>query len=372
MNNPQLLSDFNRKRNIHLNKSSLIHNDEDIISIFLKRPVDLSLDEKKKLKQYYSITDRNAIIDALKYHKIYPFAAHIFSYLNCDKVFWDKEHQKFVDRNKKIKSLLHSIFTKMKLFSCKSLTLTENFGVILSTNSCIGCFCSGDVDLSADLYEKDIIESCLNEFNFYSKKQPEKIGQYSGQSMQFYNDRFIDGGFWINVIWKPVTRAYLIQDKYELRLSADRLKYKLIPNTNIKVLGDTSLMYFSALHISAGHYFTLSPGPRLYVDIDRLSRCLEINWKDLIKWEDEDDAGIRISMVLYICSKFLNSPIPEICFKKVLKNKRNNYLFNYLYNKKKNNFQDKGSLIRRLYIELASDDRNILFSFLSRLLKAIF
>ena len=71
--------------------------------------------------------------------------------------------------------------------------------------------------------------------NFFSKDQPNSIGEYVGQSMQFFNESIFEEGFWINVIWKPVTRAFLVQEKYEKRLSKDRLDALTIPNTSIRV-----------------------------------------------------------------------------------------------------------------------------------------
>jgi hypothetical protein len=361
-----------RKRKENYKTANLIYKGQDVTSLLLRHVNDLTFDEKQKIKEFYTNIGRDRIEKGVVSNKIIPFAAHIFIDLDCDKSFWKNKHDFFVERNKKIKLLLDSIFRKIDTYSCESLTLTENFAVVLSSNLCIGCFSSGDVDLSADLNDKDEIIACLNEFNFYSKDQPKQIGEYSGQSMQFYNRDFFDEGFWINVIWKPVTRAFLIQDKYELRLSKDRILYKLITDTKIRVLNDTSLMYFCALHISAGHYFTLSPGLRLYVDIDRLARTCDINWGDIIKWEEEDDAGIRISTVLYLSYKLFNTPIPKIAYKRVLKNNRNKKLIKYLYNIKTNKIQNRSSRLRRLYVELVSDDRNIAFSFIIRIKKLIF
>jgi len=126
-------------------------------------------------------------------------------------------------------------------------------------------------------------------------------------------------------------------------------------------------MYFCALHISAGHYYTLSPGLRLYVDIDRLARGSDVNWDELMKWGIEDEAGIRIATVMYICHKLLKTPIPKRVYQEALKNKRNSRLVNYLYNTKTNQIQNKSSKLRRLYIELASDNKNLVYAIKGRL-----
>ena len=233
----------------------------------------------------------------------------------------------------------------------------------------IGCFSSGDVDISANVSEKNKIITCLNDFDFYCEDQTDEIGEYTGQSMQFYNNNFLDTGFWINVIWKPVTRAFLIQEKYERRLEKARNNYKLIENTRIRVLDDTELMYFCCLHISAGHYFTLTPGLRLYYDIDRLASYGNINWNDLRLWEIEDNAGLRISLMLILCNRILNSKIPVKIFNNPLLKFRNRLLLNYLFNRKRNKIQANSSFFRRLVIEILSDNKNVLVSIFYRAYK---
>ena len=179
----------------------------------------------------------------------------------------------------------------------------------------------------------------------------------------FYNPDILGQGYWINILWTTTSRAFLIQDKYDARLSKERLLAESIEGTNIRVLNETSLMYFCALHIASGHYYTLTPGLRLYVDIDRLARGCNVNWDQLIEWSKEDDAGIRIAAVMYFSHKLLKTPIPQKVYQKALKNHRNNRLINYLYNAKTNQIQNKSNKLRRLYIELASDDKNLVYAF---------
>ena len=351
---------------------NISYQDRDIASLLVRDANSLTVEEKNNIKSFYADQGFDKVKTAITDNQIVPFSAHIFMTLDCDQEYWHKVHSSFIERNKKIISLLDSVFTKMREYECKSLTLTENFAVVLSSNSCIGCFSSGDVDLSADINDMNKIVSGLDDLGFYSKQQPKSIGEYSGQSMQFYNGSAIDNGFWINVIWKPVTRAFLIQDKYETRLANDRLVAKLVPNTQIRVLNDTSLMYFCALHIAAGHYYTLTPGLRLYVDIDRLARGCNIDWDEILKWAKEDNAGIRIAVVMYLSYKLFKTPIPKKLYEKALENNRNIRFIRYLYDPESGQIQGKSSKLRRLYVELASDDRNLLLNLLVRFTKLLF
>jgi hypothetical protein len=358
-----------RKRILFNSNLNFEFNQKDIQYLFIKEYKSLSHEEKETIKEFYYSKSKTDFYNLLEYNQIIPFGAHILSELNCDKTFWKSKYEFFFDRNNKIKELLNSIFQKLDSVNCKSITLTENFAVLLSTKSNLGCFSSGDVDLSANIYEKDKIISCLNDFDFYSDDKSNKIGEYSGQSMQFFNKNFLDNGFWINIIWKPVTRAFLIQNRYEKRLDKARINYKLIENTSIRVLCDTELMYFCCLHISAGHYFTLTPGLRLYYDIDRLASYGNIDWNNLKLWEIEDNAGLRISFVLLLSKKILNSKIPENIFNTPLAKFRNKLFLNYLFDSNRNKIQSNSSFFRRLIIELLSDNKNIIFSFFYRFYK---
>lgn len=340
---------------------------QNIIPLLLREFESLSAEERDLILKYYSEYSTEHIFAMAKGNKIIPFVADVFIKLGCDTEYWLPHYDFYLRRNSKLKQLLDSIFRNLKAHNCKSVVLTENFGALLASHGNLACFCSGDVDLAADISEKENIVNCLRDFEFHSKDQPSRIGEYSGQSMQFYSDEAIDGGFWINVVWKPVTRAFLIQSKYEARLKRDRLLAKEYDETYIRILENTSLLYFCALHSSAGHYFTLTPGLRLFVDIDRVAREPNIHWQDILDWEVEDEAGIRISMALYLTHKVFKTPIPEPILLKIESNIANNKLLGYLYNSQTNQIQSKSSVFRRLYVELASDNRNLVINLFSRI-----
>lgn len=361
-----------RKRKEFKKNLNFLYKSKDLNYLFLKEFDSLTQKERNQIIQYYNSKNKLEIFEALKSNKIIPFGAYILSQLDCDRDYWQPKYDFFFERNLKIKDLLDLIFKKLDAFACKSIALTENFGVLLSTNSNIGCFSSGDIDLSANIFERDKIIECLNHFGFYSKDKLNVIGEYSGQSMQFFNKNFLDEGFWINVIWKPVTRAFLVQDNYESRLDKERINFKLVENTRIRVLNDTALMYFCCLHISAGHYFTLTPGLRLYYDIDRLASHGDINWNNLKLWESEDKAGLRISFVLILSKKILNSKIPIDIFESPLNKLRNRKFLNYLFDGNNFTIQSESSLLRRLFVELRSDDKNIIINFFNRFIKYFF
>ena len=365
------MRDITRERKQTNENYEALFRGKSITALLLRQPESFSLKERELLLDYYSEHSKEHLLTIAEGKKIIPFVVDVFIELECDQQFWRPHYDFYLHRNQKIKGLLDSIFNELEAFGCISVVLTENFGALLASDSSLACFCSGDVDLSADISEKNAIVNCLKSFSFESNNQPSKIGEYSGQSMQFYNDEAIDGGFWINVIWKPVTRAFLIQNKYEVRLNRDRLSAKKCGDSNIRILDDSSLLYFCALHSSAGHYFTLSPGLRLFVDIDRMARKPAINWQNILDWEIEDAAGIRISMALYLANKVFKTPVPVEVLSRIESRSANRKLFRYLFDSKINQIQSKSSKWRRLYVELSSDNRNLFINFFSRILNYI-
>ena len=126
-------------------------------------------------------------------------------------------------------------------------------------------------------------------------------------------------------------------------------------------------MYFCALHIASGHYYTLTPGLRLYVDIDRLARAANIDWDLILKWVEEDEAGIRVQIVMYIAYKLFKTPVPSKVFNEIFNSRRNRIFINYLLKSDTKQIQSKSSRLKRLYIELASDGKSFFASILKRL-----
>lgn len=353
----RIVEQNNKQQYFFINNSSIKH-------LFLKRPIDLLDNEIKSIKDYYNLFTKDQLLEQLSQNQILPFGAHAFSHLNLDKDFWNNLHKESELRAFKILDSLNSIFQESVNYGCNSLTLTENFATVLLSGSCLGCFSSGDVDLSADIQEKDQIISLMKAFGYKNTSTASKIGEYSGQSCQFYNQDELNGsGFWINVIWLPVTRAFFLQDKFNERLIYQRLQAETLPNYSIRILNQESLLYFSALHISAGHYYVLTPGFRLYVDLDRIIRNHKIDFNTILKWESDDDAGIRISMPIYLCFKILGTPISTELKKRIEDNSNALNLINYIINLNTFVIRNKSNFLQRLLIELLSSGKNPIFHF---------
>jgi len=327
--------------------------------LLLRLPESLSMEEKESIKAFYTINGRIYVEKIAIQNKIIPFAAHVFMHIHCDSDYWKAKHDFWQKRNRIIKEMLEKLFLAFNRNNVKSTCLVENFATVLRSDACIGCFCSGDVDISADLNERIQIAKSLEELNFSMDKRIDQSITNSNQVSTFYNDDLIADGFRINVMWQPIARSFLVQEDYDVRFSKERLKATTIMESNIRVLNATALMYYNILHIALGHYYTLSPGMRLYVDIDRLARTNEVNWGELLKWTIEDHSRIRTAIVLHLSFEILKTPIPKGLFQKMYRNKRCMNMISYLYDKDQNKLQNKGDRFHRLFVELNSNDCNI-------------
>lgn len=322
------------------------------------------------LKHEFPINNYNEMYQLLMQRKIVPFGAHILKSLenemNIENDYWSNIHEKYLVRNINIKNEMIRLFEYFELNHVKSICLFENFGTILLANSCLGCFSSGDVDLNADKAEKEVINNLLIQLGYKSKKR-------RGVSEEIMSSFYIHGvipenDFWVNIEWKPIARSYIhTMKKLQERLAFLRAHESIILENGIRLLNPTAMIYFNLLHISIGHYYNVSPGIRLYVDVDRLSRAKSIDWNSILKWASEDKQEIRIATSIKLCRYFLNSPLPEITFIPKIE-KRSNQIVDYLYNKKSKSFLPKVFVHNQILIDSLSEDVSLVAYMFRRLI----
>ena len=329
----------------------------------------MSKEEIDVLKHEYLKIGRDTI-DAylIKNKQMRPFAAQAFVVANCDVEYWNSVHQSYVNRNTKILDVLVDIFWDFENAGGKILCVYENFGAVLSSRESIVCFASGDVDFSVNEDEEWLAIDVLKKHGFILNIRKDHASVSTKLLLPFFNPNAFDGdGYWLNIMRKPICRNFMcVQGKYNKRLSVLRAssteKYKETP---VQLLNPTPMVYYNALHFACEHHYSASPGIALCCDVDRIVRVREIDWKLLARWCKEDDAGLRILLVLDICNYFLKTPVPLEVFGEESEN--------YKRLRSKIIDTEKGILVpqigktARLTTELASDDLPMAFSLISRL-----
>lgn len=352
---------------------------ENILPLLLKNSCDLSGKDKQQIINFYFSVGKQQFEKLCVANKVLPFAAHILVCLGIDREYWISKHDLFLTRNIKILTSVVNVFEKFEENGIKSAVLCENFAVLLSSEECLGCFCSGDVDIYADISERNLIISVMNDLGFKMPAPIVQMSEYAGQSIQFVNYELLSQEFWVNIIWVPVTRAFLYQDRYKKRLQLERSRCEKYKSSSIKLFDKTALLYFCCLHIAAGHYYSLSPGVRLYYDVDRLVRSREINWDKIEEWQREDVVGFRVAVVLYLSKILLNAPVPDFSYRRAISKMKIKCLVRYLVDPKSKHLQSKNSLLRRLWIEVVSESAfvplaliRLLYRVVNRSLKCAF
>lgn len=337
------------------------------VALLLHQDGTLSSDQISWLEDFYTKQGRESCFEMIRAAKIIPFGAHILSKLGIDSDFWERKHNDYYSRNEEIYKKLSQVFEDITKEGCYSLCLMENFAVLLRSKSCLSCFCSGDVDLTADIDERNTIEQIFIKHGFIKDTRRNNV---EDKMTNYYNHSFLEGGFWINIMWKPIARRLLLdQRRITKRFESARNHASTIKSSSIRVLENTELMYFSLLHIASSHFYTLTPGMRLYTDIDRLARNCLIDWSKIPIWSKIDKIGLRTDLVLSICSDILNTPIPSEAYNSQAISPTFVKLKEYLIRKEDLVFFERSGKLHRLYVEFLSDDVNLGKALINRILR---
>ncbi|BCR36099.1 nucleotidyltransferase family protein [Mariniplasma anaerobium] len=309
------------------------------------------------------------LVDYLLENKILPYGAHTLSLVDENNDKWSSIHREYEKRNHNILEETRTIFQKFSSTD-KNIILIENFGTILSSNACLGCFSSGDIDLSADSSDYHEVIKYMSELGYIKES---RRGVPNSIMTTFSKANVLEGKkFYVNFEWKPIARRYIIGiKKLHRRLEHFRKNnYKTLDN-GIKVLSDNALLYFNLLHVSIGHYYNTSPGIRLYADIDRLIRhSSDINYNKIFLWAKEDDQTIRVYTALSLTRDVLNTPIPD-CNHLINNNifKFSSKIKKYLWSVKKSSYINRTNIFDQWMIDAMSEGMNIFTYCLLRIVR---
>lgn len=297
------------------------------------------------------------------------YASLLLTNLDIDTEFWANAHDNYVRRNIAILHYVKKCFDDFYNAGGLTLSLFENFGAVLSSGISIGCFASGDVDFSVSESELEIAKRVFEDNGFKLDDRKDHASVSPSLLLSFYNKSALDGsGYWFNIMRKPVSRNFLLDQSRTLKRlhSLQYSKLERYQDTNVRLLDPTAMVYFNALHFASEHYYSASPGMALCCDIDRVVRSRTVDWKELKKWSDEDRCGLRIQIVLDICKFFLHTPIPEDVF--TYRSKYYHSLWKRIVDEENLYLNPQVNKLSRFIVELQSDDKSFLRSLFDRIL----
>ena len=304
---------------------------------------------KKASKKYASVE----LKEYAQSKKVLPFVAKLFLDLKIEKDYWSNIYTTYEKRNTEILSVLKRVFNLFKEKKINKIFLYENFGALLASDSSIGSFASGDVDLYSDaIHRKDVVEILSNE-GFYPKKTNKSTETVK---TEFFNSSLFETGFGINIMWKPLSRLKL-PFQIDINNSIDWHQLINYKNSNILIPEKEALMYLCLLHTSV-HGYHRSPDIRLYTDTDRVA-LLNPDWNIISSYAKSDRTEVRVAASSILSNKMIDTSLPLNWKNKYLsKYNHLNRLINRVYDSKNNYLKDEPKGLSVLLIEILSSDSN--------------
>jgi hypothetical protein len=317
----------------------------------------LSVEEIAVIKEGYKAEGRENIHYFAVKQKVVPFIAHLFYKLKIDESYWEKIHGDYTRRNTKILQALDNIFFCLEKMGADKVFIYENFGALLASDSCIGCFNSGDVDLYAEVYQKKIVTEVLAQNGFFPKPT-----SHSAETIktEYYNSNIFEKGFGINVMWKPMSRTKL-PFVMDIANSIEWCRLSIYQGTHIKTPEVSALMYLCLLHISI-HSFLRSPAIRLYIDVDRVA-LKNPDWDRIAEFALKDHTFVRAFTAAILTKRLLGTYIPENIEKTFIQENKNILrLLSFTFDRDNNFLRKEPSQLGILLIEILSSDKNWIHS----------
>lgn len=278
---------------------------------FLRVPGSSDHSDTAAVRQHYSLIGTEAMLAAAEHCKIAPFVAHYFMSLGLDASYWGGSHAAFAAASEAKVRVLCELNAKLRDGGQVRPLLVENMASLLVSEACRGCFSSSDVDLWIEQEHYEGLEQALRSLG----ATEDRVKGHRERSIMVSHrlDLADDARMWINVMFRPVARRALPRaEVLDARFRYFRDEETTDVANGILTLKPEALMYACMLHIAFGHYFTIEPGLRLYVDIDRLARAQTIDWDKVYHWAELDGTLLPVALAGEIANDGLGSGIPRV------------------------------------------------------------
>lgn len=299
----------------------------------------LDKDKILEIKANYSAV-KQSLIESAKKRKMMPFVACLMVELNLDREYWESVLCEYRTRNSVAKEQLNDVFAALKVNGIEQCYPIENFAALLTSDTDIAMFASGDVDIYAGHADHDAIHRVMTGLGY----DRTVFNEYQGY---YYKKEDLPVG--INMMWMWQSRKNM-----PFHTAFDQKNLRGGYKENIPLLPADELMYMCLLHASV-HRYICSPGIKLYYDIGLLAET-GVNWHSILRFAEEDGYLTRIKISALCASRFLHIPIPQWVFQASdYEKERNQRILGKLQDKEGHFIKDVTAL-RLMQIEAFSDD----------------
>lgn len=311
----------------------------------------LSETEKEFIREGYTKKNASELIQVATKKKVLPVVGKMLLSLDIDSALWSEHYNYFKKRNIEITNLADRIFDDFSKAGISRICAFENYGALLSADTDIALYSSGDIDLYADVTFKNEIIDVLKQYGY---KPAGDASDERNIMTEFKKENSI---IRINVAWKPLRRMMI-------PFKADTSKYfewedmPYYKNTSIRLPSKETLLYLCFLRIAV-HGFSRSPDIRLYIDTFNASRN-NPNWDEVMEWASNDNVLTKFATVAIIAHKLIKLDIPDEVLQLEQKDSYIQSILNACYDTEQNSLRYDPTGIKLLKVEAASDNKSLL------------
>lgn len=310
----------------------------------------LTEEAKQFILAGYTKANREELIRVATKKKVLPVVGKLMMELDIDRDLWEGHYRSFKDRNTRVTELVADAFEAFQSNGITRICAFENYGAMLAAGTDIALYSSGDVDLYAEVDQKEAIIRVMDTFGY--KPTMDAINKRNIMT-EFLKD---DGIIRINVAWKPLRR-------FSLPFKAQTAKYfqwkdmGYYQNTSIRVPSPETLLYLCFLRIAV-HGYSRSPDIRLYIDTFNASYN-QPNWNQVIEWAKRDGVYTKFATVAAIAHDLIGLDVPDTVLLYAQKDKFTQKILAITYDFEGHTLKYDPSGVSLLKVEAASDNRYV-------------
>lgn len=313
----------------------------------------LSPDECSFCLSFYEKYGYDNVYQLGKKRKMLPYIASLLFKLNIDSAKWSEVSKKYRIRNLHIVHELDLLFAALQQAGANKIFVSENFGALLHSGRDLSLFSSGDIDICADISEKEIIYNVFGKLGYTIQEH------YNGCELcitAFSHHNRLPENFYLSVCWKSLYREKLpCPINFDDYINWNSLRY--YSNTQIKLPGTETLLYICLIHISL-HSFNRPPAIRLYADILNCIYNKQVDWNLIQVWARKSKVIIRTKVSLLLAQKLLGLDIPIFILKDI--NNKSKKIISMVYDHDTKCLKSKSCMWQTYFIEILCNDNGIL------------
>lgn len=314
------------------------------------RVTPLTEEEKLYVINNYSSGNAADLKETLTTKKVRPVVGKMMVGLGVDVDHWQKEYDLFLNRNMAVIEEIDHVFGELQKNGVAKIFAYENFGALLSSGTDIALYSSGDVDLYADVEQKDKIVEIMGTLGY----KP---------TLDIYHERSImteflkEGGvIRVNIDW-IILRRMMFPINVSLDGVLDWGSLRHYGNTNIQLPSKEALLYLCLLRIAV-HGFSRSPDVRLYIDIQNCV-CANPDWEQVIKWAKWDNVLTKVVAVAYIAHHLNGVAVPDSVLQMAEGDKYAKLIIAKCYDSQNRTLKYDPAGMDLFRVEAASDNRTL-------------